>query len=113
MVRRGSTGALPAYRTAPGLQVFRLSRQLPWQLSRANPAVSDAWPTCLAAQHRQLMPKHHDLQLLEALRTRAQEHELLAGSATPSKPSDQNTSNSSDQHDGPPTLRTSRNLRAP
>jgi hypothetical protein len=33
-------------------------------------------PTCLAAQHRQLMPRHHDLQLLEALRTRAQEHEL-------------------------------------
>lgn len=28
-------------------------------------------------------------------------------------PSDQNTSNSSDQQDGPPTLRTSRNLRAP
>ncbi len=31
---------------------------------------------CLAAQHGELMAKHHDLQLLEILRTAAKQHKL-------------------------------------
>jgi hypothetical protein len=39
-------------------------------------AWSELRPICLAAQHRQLVPKQHDLRLPEALRPRAQEQEL-------------------------------------
>jgi hypothetical protein len=63
--------------------------------------------TCLAAQHRQLMPQHHDLQLLEALRPLPQEHDLQQAAQRRVAKRPEQEQLLGDQRDGTPTLRAS------
>jgi hypothetical protein len=62
-------------------------------------------PTCLPAQHRQLMPQDHDLQLLKTLRARPQQHKLQQAAQRQIAKRPEQEQLLGDQRDGTPTLR--------
>jgi hypothetical protein len=107
--------SVPAQQRARGHHERAPARagQYPARRRQKEPvAWSELRPICLAAQHRQLVPKQHDLRLLEALRPRAQEQELQQAAERRSRASE-TTATSRDQRDGPPTLRTRREFQGP
>ena len=75
-------------------------RQEPTRCSKENPiGRRQLRSTCLPTKHRELMPEHDDLELLEALRTRRSSDDL-EHAAQRQVADDQNKNDSSDQRDG-------------
>src|SRR5262249_23576997 len=69
-------------------------------------------PACLTTQDGQLVPQHHDLQLLEAIRARAQEHQSQQTTQHQIAERPEQVRLLRDQRDGTPTPRANQTAGA-